>query len=131
MPERRHRNLVLGTMALLIAVLAAVDVLALGGTSTNLGRFDAVVWGVVATVVLVPYASSRARRVRDRAFGSRPVRVAFGLFGVGLLALTGGLLLEISGSWGRASLPSRLSVGFWIAVFALGGVGALWTALDG
>ncbi|SFS11457.1 hypothetical protein SAMN05216559_3868 [Halomicrobium zhouii] len=131
MPERRHRNLILGTMALLIAAFAAADVLALGGTSTDLGRFDAVVWSVVATVALVPYASARARRIRDRALGSRPVRVAFGLFGVGLLALAGGLLLEISGSWGRASRPSRLSAGFWIAVFGLGGVGALWTALDG
>lgn len=130
-PERRHRNLVLGTLALLIAVLAAVDSFLLGGTSTDLGRVDVVVWGAVATIALVPYASARARRVRARAFRSRPVRVAFGLFGVGLLALTGGLLLDVSGSWGRESLPSLLSVGFWTFVFGLGGAGALWTALDG
>lgn len=117
-------------MALLIAVLATADVLVLGGTSTDLGRVDAVVWGVVATIALVPYASSRARRIRARVFRSWPARVVVGLFGVVLLALAGGLVLEVSVSWDRESLPSLLSVGFWIFVCGLGGAGALWAVVN-
>ncbi|WP_436931403.1 hypothetical protein [Halosimplex halobium] len=124
MADRRRSRLALGLLAALVAALGAYDTLVLGGVTVAGGWTAVAAYSTAAVLLLVSYASSRARAFCRRAVRTRPVRAGLALVGLGSLALAVWLVADFARAPPGES-EAALAVGFWVLVLGGSGVSVL------